>query len=249
MAGPCATSEVHNTLTYVFVTHTTCTFCSNQLDSVQVHCRAPVVVTNVRPMYHVRGTQHPHMYVCKLAKRTEKSQRDLLALRDPKFGPAGVVRRSLLQRNGNSVPPAQWIKTRRVKIDFRRKAGRSQAISESIRKIPRGKTMEISMPLVFSVNGPKRAVSAVFRALVGGQNGASTFGMPRLPFSHMIVGFEERKRDRFGPVYVVPGPKRVLENGRKQSKATGWNSITGPFMNESEKGKITFWCRLFGFSR
>ena len=77
--------------------------------------------------------------------------------------------------------------------------------------------MEISMPLVFSVNGPKRAVSAVFRALVGGQNGASTFGMPRLPFSHMIVGFEERKRD-LGPFMWSPdqnGFWKTAENSQR----------------------------------
>ena len=218
MAGPCATSEVHNTLTYVFVTHTTCTFCSNQLDSVQVHCRAPVVVTNVRPMYHVRGTQNPHMYVCKLAKRTEKSQRDLLALWDPKFGPAGVVRRSLLQRNGNSVPPAQWIKTRRVKIDFRRKAGRSQAISESIRKIPRGKTMEISMPLVFSVNGPKRAVSAVFRALVGAKMERPLLVCPGYPFPIWLLGLKSENAIDLGPFMWSPdqnGFWKTAENSQR----------------------------------
>ena len=42
------------------------------------------------------------------------------------FGPAGVLRRRLLHRNGTFVPPAPPTRTRRrVKTDFRRKTGRS----------------------------------------------------------------------------------------------------------------------------
>ena len=41
------------------------------------------------------------------------------------FGPAGVLRRRLLHRNGTFVPPAPPTRTRRrVKTDFRRKTGR-----------------------------------------------------------------------------------------------------------------------------
>ena len=42
------------------------------------------------------------------------------------FGPAGVLRRRLLHRNGTFVPPAPPTRTRwRVKTDFLRKTGRS----------------------------------------------------------------------------------------------------------------------------
>ena len=87
---------------------------------------------------------------------------------------------------------------------FGRKTGRGRAVYESIQKVPMGETTEISvasqLSIRFSPNGPKWAVSAVFRAL-GGQNGTYTFwisprrsdaaaepGAPRPPFSHMIVG-------------------------------------------------------------
>ena len=66
-----------------------------------------------------------------------------------------------------------------VKTDFRRKTDCSRAVYQSIRKIPTARTTEISMSSqtsiqFFPVDGPKRAVSAVFRAL-GGQNGTFTF--------------------------------------------------------------------------
>ena len=52
-------------------------------------------------------------------------------------------------------------------------------------------------------------------------------------------------KTRFGPVSGVPGPKRVLEKGRKLPKATGKNSVNGPFMHESGKlhwvKQIKFW--------
>ena len=60
-------------------------------------------------------------------------------------GPAGALRHSLLHQNGNFVPPAQWIQTRRrVKMGFRRKTGRGQAVYQSIRKVPTGETTKIS---------------------------------------------------------------------------------------------------------
>ena len=42
-------------------------------------------------------------------------------------------------------------------------------------------------------------------------------------------------KTRFGPVSGVPGPKRVLGNGRNRPKATGRNYAAGPFMQESGK--------------
>ena len=46
--------------------------------------------------------------------------------------------RRLLHRNGTFGPPAQLIFTRRrLKTDFRRKTGRSQAVYESIQKVQR----------------------------------------------------------------------------------------------------------------
>merc|ERR1712020_548404 len=82
---------------------------------------------------------------------------------------------------------------------------------------------------VFRADGPKRAVSAVFRAL-GGQNGTYTFctsprrsdapaepGAPRPPFSHMIVGFHQRKRHS-GPFRGPTGRnalRETAENGRR----------------------------------
>ena len=42
-------------------------------------------------------------------------------------------------------------------------------------------------------------------------------------------------KTRFGPVSGVPGPKRVLGNGRNRPKATGRNYAAGPFMHESGK--------------
>ena len=63
------------------------------------------------------------------------------------FGPAGALRRRLLHRNGNFATPSPRIRTRQwAKTDFRRKTGRSRAVYESIRKIPRGETTEISVP-------------------------------------------------------------------------------------------------------
>ena len=62
--------------------------------------------------------------------------------------PAGVLCRRLLHRNGNFVPPAPGIRTRRrMKNGFWRKTGRGQAVYESIRKVPSGKTTEISVAL------------------------------------------------------------------------------------------------------
>merc|ERR1712175_7067 len=73
--------------------------------------------------------------------------------------------------------------------------------SEKIQRVKRPKfRWRRSRRFGFSADGPKWAVSAVFRAL-GGQNGGVTFGhsprrsdaaaepgAPRPPFSHMIVG-------------------------------------------------------------
>ena len=60
--------------------------------------------------------------------------------------PAGVLRRRLLHRNGNFVPLAPWIRTRRwVKTGFWQKTGRGRAVYESIWKVPTGKTTEISV--------------------------------------------------------------------------------------------------------
>ena len=63
-------------------------------------------------------------------------------------------------------------------------------------------------------------------------------------------------KTRFGPVSGVPGPKRVLGNGRNRPKATGRNYAAGPFMHESgklqwvERAKFRWRCsRLFAFSR
>ena len=66
-----------------------------------------------------------------------------------------------------------------VQTDSRRKTGRSQAVYESIRKIPKAEIDRnfgavADVDSVFSVDGRKRAVLAVFRAL-GGQNGTYTF--------------------------------------------------------------------------
>ena len=68
---------------------------------------------------------------------------------------------------------------------------------------------------VFPAGGPNRAVSAVFRA-PGGRNGKITScisprrsdaapesGAPRLPFSHIIVGSLQQKRDS-GPFRGSP---------------------------------------------
>ena len=69
------------------------------------------------------------------------------------YYPAGVPRHKLLHRNDNFVPPAPWIRTRRrVQTGFRRKTGHSRAVYESIRKIPTGKTKQISVasqPLIW----------------------------------------------------------------------------------------------------
>ena len=43
------------------------------------------------------------------------------------------------------------------------------------------------------------------------------------------------EKTRFGPVSGVPGPKRVLGNGRNRPKATGRSSVAGPFLHESGK--------------
>merc|ERR1719234_142208 len=53
----------------------------------------------------------------------------------------------LLHRNGTFVPPAPSTRTRwQVKTDFWQKTGRSRAVYELIRNIPRGETTEISVP-------------------------------------------------------------------------------------------------------
>ena len=83
--------------------------------------------------------------------------------------PAGVLRRRLLHRNGNFVPLAPWTRTRRrVKMGFRRKTGRSRAVYESIRKIPTGKTTEISVASQPSIRFfPLMARNGPFRPFFG----------------------------------------------------------------------------------
>ena len=61
--------------------------------------------------------------------------------------PAGVLRRRLLHQNSTFVPPAQWTRTRQGwKRVFGQNTGHSQAVYESIRKIPTARTTEISVP-------------------------------------------------------------------------------------------------------
>ena len=83
--------------------------------------------------------------------------------------PAGVLRRRLLHRNGNFVPPAPWIRTRRrVKTGFRQKTGRSRAVYESIRKISTGKIIEISVASQPSIRFfPPKARNGPFRPFFG----------------------------------------------------------------------------------
>ena len=60
-------------------------------------------------------------------------------------------------------------------------------------------------------------------------------------------------KTRFGPVSGVPGPKRVLGNGRNRPKATGRNYAAGPFLQESGKlqwvERAKFRCRRSRLSR
>merc|ERR1739844_827531 len=87
------------------------------------------------------------------------------------FGPAGALRRRLLHRNGTFVPPAPSTRTRwQVKTDFRQKTGRSRAVYELIRKIPRGETTEISVPLQALIRFfPSMARNGPFRPFFGPQ--------------------------------------------------------------------------------
>ena len=116
--------------------------------------------------------------------------------------PAREARR-LLHRNGTFVPPAQWTRTRQ---GWKRILGEKQAVARKRKELPeiggcqndRNFGAVADVDSVFSVDGRKRAVSAVFRAL-GGQNGTFTFccsprrsdapdylSAPSWPFSHMI---------------------------------------------------------------
>ena len=49
------------------------------------------------------------------------------------FGPAGVLRRRLLHRNGTFVPPAQWTRTRQ---GWKRILGEKQAVARKRKELP-----------------------------------------------------------------------------------------------------------------
>ena len=82
--------------------------------------------------------------------------------------PAREARR-LLHRNGNFVPLAPWIRTHRwVKTGFWQKTGPGRAVYESIRKVPTGKTTEISVASQPSIRFfPLMARNGPFRPFFG----------------------------------------------------------------------------------
>ena len=74
----------------------------------------------------------------------------------------------------------------------------------------------------------------VFPGMVGNGNSRSPLGCTQVtlfPYNCWV----RKEKTRFGPVSGVPGPKRVLGNGQKRSKATGRNYAAGPFIHESGK--------------
>ena len=148
--------------------------------------------------------------------------------------PAREARR-LLHRNGNFVPLAPWTRTRRrVKMGFRRKTGRSRAVYESIRKIPTGKTKQISVASQPSIrffplmarNGPFRPFFGPQGAKMGnpllsahpeGATGRPSRVHPGHPFPIWLWGFmsENAIRARFG------GPRAETGYGKRPKTAVG----------------------------
>ena len=185
------------------------------------------------------------------------------------FGPAGVLRRRLLHRNGTFVPPAPPTRTRRrVKTDFRRKTGRSGPFfhqSGRFQGVERAKfRCRRSHLFGFSRRWPE---SGRFGRFSGPRGPKWSVHFWHLTQKERRAGRPEctqvtlfpyncwvsAAKTRFGPVSGVPGPKRVLGNGRNRPKATGRNYAAGPFLQESGKlqwvERAKFRCRRSRLSR
>ena len=162
-----------------------------------------------------------------------------------------MLRRRLLHRNGTFVPPAPPTRTRRrVKTDFRRKTGRSgpffhqsgrfQGVERAKFRCRRSHLFGFSRRWPESgrfgrfsgPRGPKWNIH--FLHLTQKKQRAGRAGCTQVtlfPYNCWV----RKEKTRFGPVSGVPGPKRVLGNGEKRSKATGRNYAAGPFIHESGK--------------
>ena len=165
------------------------------------------------------------------------------------FGPAGVLRRRLLHRNGTFVPPAPSTRLRRqVKTDFRQKwavagpffhqSGRFQGVRRPKFRCGRSRQFDFSrcppetghFGRFSGPRGPKWRIHFWYltqKEQCTGQ--AECTQVTLFPYKYWV--FEEKTR--FGPVSGLPGPKRVSGNCRKWPKATGRNCVAGPFMHES----------------
>ena len=167
------------------------------------------------------------------------------------FYPAGALRRRLLHRNGTFVPPAPSTPLRRqVKTDFRRKwavagpffhqFGRFQGVKRPKFRCRRSRRFGFSrrwpetgrFGRFSGPRGPKWNIH--FLHLTQKEQRAGRAGCTQVtlfPYNCWV----RKEKTRFGPVSGVPGPKRVLGNGEKRSKATGRNYAAGPFIHESGK--------------
>ena len=98
---------------------------------------------------------------------------------------------------------------------------------------------------VFPAGGPNRPVSAVFRA-PGGRNGKPTFGIsprrsdtpadpsaPRLPFSHIIFGSLQQKRNS-SPFRGSPGRNAFWETAKIGRRPLGETTLRGRLCKNPE---------------
>ena len=107
------------------------------------------------------------------------------------------------------------------------RCGRSRQFGFSLRWPQKGRFGPFSGP-----RGPKWNIHLVTLTQKERRAGrAECTQVTLFPYNCWVVG----SKTRFGPVSGVPGPKRVLGNGRNRPKATGRSSVAGPFIHESGK--------------
>ena len=136
------------------------------------------------------------------------------------FGPAGVLRRRLLHRNGTFVPPAQWTRTRqgwkRILGEKRAVAGPFMNQSEKARQLKRPEfSCRRSCWFNIFCRWPETGRFSHFRAL-GGQYGCPTFwGSPRRSIASVDQSAPIHGKKDFcgGDGYF--GQKKLAEKVRK----------------------------------
>jgi hypothetical protein len=162
-------------------------------------------------------------------------------------GPAGVLRRRLLHRNATFVPPAPPTRTRRrVKTAFLRKTGRNgpffhqsgrfQGVERAKFRCRRSHLFGFSRRWPESgrfgrfsgPRGPKwktHLLTLTQKERRGGRPECTQVTL--FPYNYWVSA----AKTRFGPVSGVPGPKRVLGNGRRP---LGETTLRGRFCKNPE---------------